>query len=433
MSLLAVQLARIKQRTPQLQKYLVLFTVRFGGVAMQTFTAWLAMKMAGPTAVGVYYLFVAYTLVLGWSLSFGLPEYVMIAASEGGASQGSHASLSRTALITSALIGGGLEALGLASIPIAHLLHLRLPDHYETLVVSVGIGVGALIANRTVAQMLKVKGQNNAGLTIEFVAPFVPMAIAIPLIAVFGEVSGAAMILLHVLGLLLSTLLGFLLIHQSNEKPSAQGTTWRIRGLLFGALPQWIAVSLQSLFLNLPLIIVPWFGTVGDVGIFGLAMRIAATALIGTDVVIALFGPRFARLNFEGAAQELRRAFEKSRLISILTAAPALVVGVLFADPLLGFFGIHNNPTAVMILRMLLIGRGLYAAVGPVSYFLWMVRRHKFEILATGVATVSILALSLLFGPAFGVVGVAGATVLGMIVRFGAQAFDVYRTPGGSR
>lgn len=186
--------------------------------------------------------------------------------------------------------------------------------------------------------------------------------------------------------------------------------------LFHSAFPFWV-VSLASLANDsLGILLLGFFGTAADAGIFAVAVRLAMPLSFLGASVQAVCDSRFAGLHRLGDTHGLRHEYGVAlRTSGLLALGMGLALGLL-ATPLLSLFG-PDFVRAETAFRIILVSICLVAAFGPAGSFLSMTGRAHIN------AWTAVLALPLAAGlmlgliPQFGATGAALATSLTLSLR----------------
>ena len=102
----------------------------------------------------------------------------------------------------------------------------------------------------------------------------------------------------------------------------------------------WANSLLAVAFLQLPFLLLPWFATPADIGVYAVAhklLNIVSTLLI---LLSAVFGPAFARAASEGGAAGLRSLLRRTQWLSCAIFLPLCAVLLLGLEPLAGLFNV---------------------------------------------------------------------------------------------
>lgn len=192
--------------------------------------------------------------------------------------------------------------------------------------------------------------------------------------------------------------------------------------LFRGAFPLWI-VTIASLGNDsLGVVMLGFLGTPADVGIFGVAVRLALPLSFLGSSVQAVYEPKFAGFYRTGNYADLHREFRTALRHSSLLAIGMLVSMALLAEPLLLLFGEEFLAARPAFLIMLL-GTCTMAAFGPSGSLMTMTHKGHYN------AWVAIGALPLAGGllyyliPTYGGLGAAIGTSVALIIRTLAQAW----------
>jgi O-antigen/teichoic acid export membrane protein len=164
------------------------------------------------------------------------------------------------------------------------------------------------------------------------------------------------------------------------------------------------------------------FGTPADVGMFGVAARLALPLSFLGASIQAVYEPKFAGLYRTGNYVDLHSEFRTSLRHSFLLAVGMLVSMALLAEPLLLLFGKEFLGAKPSFLVML-VGTCSMAALGPSGSLMTMTHKGHYN---AWVAIASLpLAAGLLYAlvPNYGGFGAALAISGVLIFRTFAQAW----------
>lgn len=192
--------------------------------------------------------------------------------------------------------------------------------------------------------------------------------------------------------------------------------------LFRGALPLWI-VTLASLGNDsLGVVMLGLLGTPSDVGIFGVAVRLAMPLSFLGASIQAVYEPKFAGFYKTGNYADLHREFRTALRHSFILAGGMLVSMALLAEPLLLLFGpefVSAKPAFLIILA----GTCAMAAFGPSGSFMTMTHKAQYNAWVA-IATLPMAGILLyILIPLYGGLGAAMGTSAALIVRTFAQAW----------
>lgn len=153
----------------------------------------------------------------------------------------------------------------------------------------------------------------------------------------------------------------------------------------------------------------------GDVGLFRVATRLAALPTYLLTAVNFSFQPVAAGLFARGDLRAIEVLGVRASRVAVLLALPVILVLVLAGGPLLSLFG-PSFPAAAPALAVLALGHLFNVASGSVAVVLVACRREddamRGLLVSCGVTLVANAALIW----AFGLIGAAVATALGLVV-----------------
>jgi len=192
---------------------------------------------------------------------------------------------------------------------------------------------------------------------------------------------------------------------------------------------EWTRTSLPIAFVDLTslglsfvdVLILGFFVTPADVGIYFAATRIVQFVLFVQYAASAATAPRFAEARARGDLAAVRSlAARCARLSCLATAAVALAL-ILVAPLLLGMFGpgFEASFPALVILAAGVVGK---SALGPAEDVLTMLGEERLCAAISLGALAAAIGLNLALIPAFGVAGAAAAMALATVGRVAAFA-----------
>lgn len=204
---------------------------------------------------------------------------------------------------------------------------------------------------------------------------------------------------------------------------------YEVRKLLWFSLPV-VFIGFAQIILNqTDKVMLGYFMTSSDVGIYNAAARIA----IQTNFIITAFNNAFAPIISDlynrQEITELAYLFKLiTRWIVILTL-PFTLIMVLFPKFLLGLFGSEFLPGAI-ILIILSIAYFLNAATGSVGLILIMSGKQDIELVNILTMTVINIGLNIWLIPLYGIMGAAFATGLSMTIININRIISVFKLVG---
>ena len=197
--------------------------------------------------------------------------------------------------------------------------------------------------------------------------------------------------------------------HVSNTE-TANGTTDRKDGNIL-----WASSLLSVAFLHLPFMVLPFFATAADIGVYAVANKLMGIVTMLLLLLAAVFGPAFARDAALGGGR-LKQLLQRSQLYSCIVYLP-LAAALVLAHPLLAL--LFNVPPQELQMMLLVLGAGhlVNAVTGLSGVLLNMAGAARLELAATAAATAIALVASPLVGAAHGHVGLAVLFSVAIIVK----------------
>lgn len=189
--------------------------------------------------------------------------------------------------------------------------------------------------------------------------------------------------------------------------------TFDTRRLLRTSTPLLLVTSIDLVMGWTDILVLGIWADAGQVGIYGISLRIAllATFVLGAINIVA--APQFAALYAEGNSDALKRLAQQSAFWTLVVAAPAILVLVSVPDLILQLFGPQFKDGA-WPLRILALGQFVNLATGSVGTLLLMTGHEK--LMRNNVAFSAALNLlgNLILVPSYGAVGAAASTAFAL-------------------
>jgi O-antigen/teichoic acid export membrane protein len=190
---------------------------------------------------------------------------------------------------------------------------------------------------------------------------------------------------------------------------------WRERGsfdigrLLRTSMPLLLVNSMTLMLGWTDVLVLGMWRDAAEVGIYGIAMRVALLTAFILSAINVVVAPQFAALHAEGNTAALRRLAQQSAFWTLVAAAPAILVLMLVPDLILQIFG-PQFADGAWTLRILALGQLINVATGSAGVLLVMSGHEKLmrNIVAASAALNLLGALALV--PRYGAIGAATST-----------------------
>jgi len=203
--------------------------------------------------------------------------------------------------------------------------------------------------------------------------------------------------------------------HFIPSKSRAVAPEYRDRDWFRSALPFTLIAGALVIRTQTDIVMLGWFATSEDVGIYRVAVQVATLVAFGLQVVNAVVAPQFSRLSAQGDMEQLQRLVtQATRLILVIALPVALVLFLAGGEIISWLFG-AEFVDAYIPLTLLVVGQLVLAMVGSSGSLLSMT---GFESIVSKVIWISALVnvfLNVLLIPSFGMIGAAASTLITMI------------------
>lgn len=155
-------------------------------------------------------------------------------------------------------------------------------------------------------------------------------------------------------------------------------------------------------------------------GIFRIAVQVCMLMQLINGSFATMAGPHLARAANAGDTRQLRRTILTAGGIGIALSAPLGLAALLLPAWIMGLFGPEFTSGATA-LQWLTIGQLINVAAGPVGVALIMQRREKLVMTVEVCANLTLIGLTVVLLPHWGLAGAGFATFAASLVRNGAN------------
>ncbi len=246
-----------------------------------------------------------------------------------------------------------------------------------------------------------------------------------------GATASAAQAMeLQLLVVALTTLLAALAFQSrlAREAPTAP-RSYETRRWLRTALPLLGASIFTTYLPEITVVLVGFFLTSADAGVFQVSYRIALLIGFGLYAVDSFTAPEAARLIATTDHESLKRTVNQATRLRFWCAFAAVIVLAIAGRPVLRLFG-REFVGGYGALVMLALAQLAQAAVGPVSRLMMLSGHQDRSLIAAAGSLLLLLPLVALLTPRFGVEGAAAAAFIDIVVWSAWMRYLVIKSLG---
>jgi O-antigen/teichoic acid export membrane protein len=190
-----------------------------------------------------------------------------------------------------------------------------------------------------------------------------------------------------------------------SARPTFETSTW-----LRSALPFGMTAALQLVNGRTDILTLGFFRTDAEVGIYRVAVQMAALVIFGLQAVNAIQGPHIAHLYASGDKVRLQKMVTRSSQAVLLYALPVVLMIVLSGKWIIRTFFGPEFEAAYWPLVILCVGQLVNASIGSVASLLNMTGHERDTTRSIFIGATLNVALNLLLTPVWGMIGAAVAT-----------------------
>lgn len=206
---------------------------------------------------------------------------------------------------------------------------------------------------------------------------------------------------------------------------------------LKGEASKFVGTSIPMLLTNLmtqvmlwgPLIILGVFSTTSDVGIFALVSRVAGLISFILIAINAVIAPKISKFYSVGKNEDLVKMIRNSARVNILVSTPLAAFFIIFPELVLSLFG-EEFEGGKTCMQLLCFAHLFNCFSGSVFFTLSMTKEHKIVSAISSVSVISLVVLSFLLIPPYGLVGAAISASFVMLCHNLIGVVAVYKKLG---
>jgi len=250
--------------------------------------------------------------------------------------------------------------------------------------------------------------------------------VGLSVLASFWGINGAA--ISYVLSSTISAAVGIWLwwrIDTLREHRAAANFEWKT--LIECCVPlYWVDLINRAILPWAPMLILGFWVSSYDIGIFAVAVRTALLVSFILMAVNAIAAPKFAALYKLGDLPELERLAQRISLLLMVVVIPVAATFFLFASEILMLFG-SEFAEGGRLLMVLVLGQLVNVICGPVGYLLIMTGNEKSYRSATLISAAVLIILCIFMVPESGVFGASIASAIALATLNVVTVILVYK------
>ncbi len=188
-------------------------------------------------------------------------------------------------------------------------------------------------------------------------------------------------------------------------------TDEKIKEIIQKSFPMMLSSVMYVVFLRSDKLIISFFDTASNLGIYSLAVKIATFSVIFLSAANQILAPKISATYSQGNKERMINVINTGTKLVFWFSLPLIILLVIFSDFILGIFGPEfiEGKNALLIL---LVGFLANILSGPVGQVLQMTNREKvFQNIMVISAILNVI-LNFILIPFYGIVGAAISTTL---------------------
>lgn len=224
---------------------------------------------------------------------------------------------------------------------------------------------------------------------------------------------------------------GYYLFRHTNLLDGATDNTESMyRELVVFSIPLVISSAADTIFSNIDALLLAYFGTTEQVGVYDIAFVLANLLLVILLSFRFITMPLLSELHSEERFDELRRLYHTLSKWLFLVSYPGLLVLTLFPGTVISLTFGSEYLGGTLPLAILALGTFSHVVTGPAGALLVSVGDTRLQMLDYVAMAALNVALNLVLIPPYGIVGAALATSLSYLALNGLYLFQLDRRLG---
>lgn len=366
-------------------------------------------RTLGVEGAGLYFLALSLVTIISVVTRFGLDNSLLrfiasaVAVEDWARAKGVYR-LGMATVTLASLLAGAAVSLGSQTIADSIVGQPQLGPVLQVM----GLATLGMALMFLVAECLKgIKRIGGAVTVSSILYPLIAIVLVVPLSERFGPAGAASA---YAIGVSLAAFSGLAIWYGYTRGVVHGRPTFAFSELWESCRPLWaMSIITKAIMPWLPLLLLGFFASAEDAGIFGAATRVAMLITFLLIAVNTAISANFAELHAKGELQALARLARRFALITTLVTSPILLVLIFASDFVMGIFG-ADFARGGIALKILALGHAINALTGSAGQLLMMTGHEREVRNASIVAGIMVAALSLLLIPPYGFIGAAIAT-----------------------
>jgi O-antigen/teichoic acid export membrane protein len=192
-----------------------------------------------------------------------------------------------------------------------------------------------------------------------------------------------------------------------------------IKPILSSAWPFAVMGLLGGLMINIDTIIIGWFRSAGELGLYAAAQRPILLFYIVPSLISASIFPIISKFAHEGDHDRTKRVIEQTIVGALAIGIPLIVGGILLGQPFMQFVFGSAYIYATLTFQLLLLTIVPVFAGMIIGNAIFAYDKQKIFLISVGSGAIVNVILDLILIPAYGIAGSAVATIIAQLIANG--------------
>ncbi len=383
-------------------------------------------RMSGPQGIGLFYLGLSLVNIFSVLGRVGLDNGIMRLIASTGGDQGKSKELYSAGFILLLTASFAVTSVAWLNIEWLNSHFFESNDYRWSLTLFVLCTIPLSVASYHGFALQGLKRTAQAATVLSVLTPLSAVVLTPPLIVFLG-VDGAAAG--YGIACVVCALTSMHLWRRSvGPSPASRNSiaVWPITKICLPLF--WISIAQLAIYWS-PILLLGFWGSAEDVGIFGNALRLGMLVSFALLSVNAILAPKIAEIYVSGELAEVGRLVRSATRLVMGVATPVILLLLVFTEQIMALFG-KDFTSGASVLSVILIGQTVNVFTGSVGHVLIMCGKEKLMRNNVIGCAVLIVVLCVTLIPTYGQMGAAWAVSITLAAQNLIAAILVHRELG---
>ena len=233
-------------------------------------------------------------------------------------------------------------------------------------------------------------------------------------------------ILVYCISIIITSIIGFIMWFKKSRFFVTDSMYTSINEVLKISLPFMVSSSMLLLLQWIDILILGYFETSSQIGIYNVAVKISMFASIILFSINSIVAPKISEFFNQENFIELKKIIKSSSKLMFFLTMPVLILMLVFSEFILKFFG-EQFVSGVLCLNILIAGQLINVLCGSVGYILNMTEHQNVFKWIIILSVIVNIVLNIILIPLHGIFGAAISSMISLILWNILSSIYIYK------